>query len=240
MNIRRATLASAVLAASVVTSTATATADPEATTPAVSYHSNIVDSAVVTKLDNGSFTVAEDKQSITVHDAAGQALESVPLSMTLDGQRFPLAQEIADGGRTLRLIPDLTKLDTHTALQPVASPLENQLAMNDLINAVSLGTSIGSLVGTAIGAVAGVGVGLALAGASCLVLSLGCVVAVLPIVSMVGAVGGLTGLIVAGGPTAAVAAFNYWTTMHAEPGQSQYAPSVQGKPGGVPAPAPAN
>ncbi|MCU1640478.1 MAG: hypothetical protein JWN03_753 [Nocardia sp.] len=227
MNIHSATLIAAVMAASVVGSAATATASPDSAAPAVSYHADLAGDAVVTTLTNGAFALSGDQESVTVHDDAGQTVDTVPLSFTLDGQHLPLRQQIAADGHTLRLVPDLTGLD-RAALKPVASPLENQLAMNDLINAVSLGTSIGSLIGTTIGAVAGIGVGLALAGASCLVLSLGCVVAVLPIVSLVAAAGGLSGLILAGGPTAAAAAFDYWSTLHAAPGTSKYAPYVPG------------
>ncbi|MGV9662871.1 ammonium transporter [Nocardia niigatensis] len=236
MSIRRATLTAAVLAASVVTSTATATAAPDTTTPPpVAFRANLVGDAVVTTLADGVFALTGDQQSVAVRDAAGQTLDALPLAFTLDGQRLPIRQQITDDGHTLRLVPDLAGLD-RAVLKPVAAPLENQLAMNDLINAVSLGTSIGSLVGTAIGAVAGIGVGVALAGASCLVLTLGCVVTVLPIISLVGAAGGLAGLVLAGGPTAVAAAFDYWTTLRAEPGQSKYAPQLQGKPG-IPAPA---
>lgn len=235
MNIGRATLTAAVLAASVVTSTATAAAAPDSAPLPVTFQANVIGDAVVTTLEDGVFALTEDRQAIAVRDAAGHTLDALPLAFTLDGQRLPLQQQITDDGHTLRLVPDLNGLD-RAALKPVASPLENQLAMNDLVNAVSLGTSIGSLVGTAIGAVAGIGVGIALAGASCLVLSIGCVVTVLPIVSLVAAAGGLAGLVLAGGPVAAAAAFDYWTTLRAEPGQSKYAPQLQGKPG-VPAPA---
>lgn len=200
----------------------------------VEFRTNLTNDTVVTTLRNGAFTLADDQQSVAIRDAEGRTVDSLPLTFTLDGQRLPLIQQVAEDGHALRLTPDLARLD-RTALHSVASPLENQLAMNDLINAVSLGTSIGSLIGTAVGAVAGVGVGIALAGASCLVLSLGCVVTVLPIVSMVAAAGGIAGLVLAGGPTAAAAAFNYVTTLRTDPGQSQYAPQVQGKPGGVPA-----
>ncbi|MFJ9368755.1 ammonium transporter [Nocardia sp. NPDC101769] len=235
MNIRHTTLTAAVLAASVVSSAATAAAAPAGAVPAVGYHANLVDGAVVTTLDNGVFTLTGDQRSVDIRDAAGQVLDALPLSFTLDGQHLPLRQQITDDGRTLRLVPDVTGLD-RSALKPVASPVENQLAMNDLINAVSLGTSIGSLVGTAVGAVAGIGVGIALAGASCLVLSLGCVVTVLPIVSMVAAAGGLVGLVAGGGPSAAAAAFDYFSTLRAAPGQSKYGQYAQGKTGD-PAPA---
>ncbi|MFE6857748.1 hypothetical protein [Nocardia sp. NPDC057668] len=229
MRRNRTTFIVAATALTVAGGVATASAEPAAASDPIGYRVNLETDTVVTVLDRGTFATAADAASITVRDDAGRVRESLPLAVTLDGRRLPLRQEISVDGRTLRLTPDLADLD-RTALRPVASPLENQLAMNDLINAVSLGTSIGSLVGTAIGTVAGVGVGIALAGASCLVLSLGCVVTVLPIVSMVAAAGGLAGLILAGGPTAAAAAFGYWSTLRAEPGTSPYAPHVQGAP----------
>ncbi|WP_327145935.1 hypothetical protein [Nocardia sp. NBC_01327] len=229
MNIRLASYTAAVLTASVV-GTATAVADPGTTAPAVSYHATLDNTSVVATLDNGVFALADDQRSVTVRDISGQVLDALPLALTLDGQGLPLHSQITDAGRTLRLTPDLGGLD-RSALKPVAAPLENQLAMNDLINAVSIGTSLGSLVGTAIGAVIGVGVGVVLAGASCVVLSLGCVVAVLPIMALVGGVGGLAGLVVAGGPVAAAALFDYVTTLNTAPGHSRYAPNLQGKPG---------
>ncbi|MVU76946.1 hypothetical protein GPX89_06765 [Nocardia sp. ET3-3] len=236
MNIRLATLTTAVVAAGVVGAAATATAAPETAPPAVGYHSDLDGNAVVTTLTDGSFALSGDRQSVAIRDIAGRTIESLPLSFTLDGQHLPLVQQIADDGRTLRLLPDLTTLD-RTALKPVASPVENQLAMNDLINSVSLGTSIGSLIGTAIGAVAGIGVGVAVAGASCLALSLGCVITALPIISLVAAAGGLAGLVLGGGPTAIAAALTYFSVMQAAPGTSKYAPYVQGRTGD---PAPAN
>ncbi|WP_067814706.1 hypothetical protein [Nocardia inohanensis] len=230
MNIRRATLTAALLATSIVTTTATAGATPQSEPEAVTYHAGLEDRSVVTTLDHGRFTLAEDQRSVAVVDIAGQVLDALPLSLSLDGQQLPIRSQVSEDGRTLRLTPDVSAID-RTALKPVASPLENQLAMNDLINAVSLGTSIGSLIGTAIGAAVGIGVGFAVAGASCLVLSIGCVVAVLPIVSLVGAAGGLAGLVIAGGPTAAYGLYEYVSTLRADPGQSKYAANLQGKPG---------
>lgn len=208
-------------AASVTISAATAAAAPDTTAAAPSYHASVVGDSVVTTLQDGTFGLAADQRSVAVHDVAGQVLDTLPLTAEVDGRQVPIRPEISADARTLTLIPDISGLD-RTSVRPVASPLENQLAMNDLINAVSISTSVGSLIGTAIGAVAGVGIGFALAGASCLVLSIGCVVAVLPIVTLVGAAGGLAGLVLAGGPGAAVAAYNYFTTLNAAPGASQY------------------
>ncbi|MGW5110121.1 hypothetical protein [Nocardia sp. NPDC004123] len=208
-------------AASVAVSAATAAAAPDTTAPVISYHAAAVGDSVVVTLQDGTFGLAADQRSVTVRDGLGQALDALPLAAEVDGRQLPIRPEISADARTLTLVPDVTGL-VRASVQPVASPVENQLAMNDLINAVSISTSVGSLIGTAVGAVAGVGIGLAVAGASCLVLSLGCVVAVLPIVTVAGAVGGLTGLVLAGGPSAAVAAYNYVTTLNAAPGTSQY------------------
>lgn len=228
MRIRTSTGIAIAAAACVTVAAATAAAEPESVAaPPVSYHTEVAGASIVTELAGGTFASTVDQRSIEVRDAAGRALDTLPLTAAIDGVSLPLHQSISPDGRTLTLTPDLSGAD-RTTVRPVASPVENQLAMNDLINSVSISTSIGSLIGTAIGAVAGIGVGLAVAGASCLVLSLGCVVAVLPIVTLVGAAGGLTGLVLAGGPTAAVAAFNYFTTLNAAPGASIYAQQVPG------------
>lgn len=228
MRIRCSAVGAASTVAGIVLTAATATATPADPSPPVSYRAELTtERSVVTVLENGSFALADDGNAVSVRDNAGRVLDSMPLQVRVDDQTVPVRQQIAPDGRTLTLIPDVAAV-RRDALKPVASPLENQLAMNDLINGVSIGTSVGSLIGTAIGAVLGVGVGVALAGASCVVLSLGCVVAVLPIVALVGGVGGLAGLVLGGGPTAAIALYQYITTLNAPPGTSKYAPDLRG------------
>ncbi|MET8878092.1 hypothetical protein [Nocardia sp. NPDC004604] len=207
---------------------ATATAAPTDVSPEVSYRTQLTtDQSVVTILENGTFALSDDGSAVSIFNNAGRVLDSLPLRVRIDDQTLPVRHQIAPDGHTLTLTPDVAAI-RRDELKPVASPVENQLAMNDLINAVSIGTSVGSLLGTAVGAVLGVGVGVALAGASCLVLSLGCVVAVLPIVALAGGVGGMAGLVVGGGPTAAIAVYQYLTTLNAPPGTSKYAPDLHG------------
>ncbi|MEU1209384.1 hypothetical protein [Nocardia sp. NPDC005825] len=227
MRIRTCAMTAAVAAVSVVVSAASVAAAPEAAADAVHYRTALAGNAVVAELEGGTFAMTADQASVAVRDEAGWQLDVLPLVADVDGQRVPIRPEISGDGHSLKLTPDATGVD-RTALRPVASPVENQLAMNDLINAVSIGTSVGSLIGSAIGGVVGIGVGLAVSGAACLVISLGCVVAVLPIVSLVGAVGGLAGLVIGGGPTALAAAYNYFTTMNAAPGTSMYSQYVPG------------
>ncbi|WP_067840462.1 hypothetical protein [Nocardia lijiangensis] len=237
MTILRSAFVAAITAATVTAGMTTSAADPARPAEPVTYHIDVVDRSVVTTLDRGIFALAADAATVAVRDAAGELVDTLPLSAILDGQQLPLTQQVSADGRTLTLTPDLSGLDRST-LTPIASPLENQLAMNDLINAVSLSTSLGSLVGTAIGAIAGIGIGFVLAGASCVALSLGCVVAVLPIMALTAGVGGITGLILAGGPVAIGAAFEYLTTLSAPDGASKYGEQTRGKPGGAPAPIP--
>ncbi|MFJ9371235.1 hypothetical protein ACIRRA_43480 [Nocardia sp. NPDC101769] len=217
------TLMTALLAAASLELTVAAVvrAEPDAAPTPVGYHALVDGGDVVATLDNGSFADSGDGQAVLVRNAADVALDSVPLSYSLDGSRHPITRQISADGRSLRLTPDTSHVNL-AALEPVASPVENQLAMNDLINSVSIGTSVGSLIGTAIGATVGVGIGFALAGASCVVLSLGCVVAVLPIVALAGGVGGLVGLTLGGAPTTAFALYEYVRTLQSAPGQSKY------------------
>ncbi|WP_280453373.1 hypothetical protein [Nocardia cyriacigeorgica] len=190
----------------------------------LSYRAVQEDNSVVATVAEGGFAVDEDTKTVTLHDAAGAVRDSVPLSYVLDGRRHPIAVAISDDRRQVRLTPQLVAADgSVTAARPVASPLENQLAMNDLINSVSFGLSAGSLIGTIVGAVIGVGAGLAVSGASCVVLSVGCVLAVVPIVTLLGGVGGLAGLMLGGAPGLVAGLWNYYTTLQAAPGASKYA-----------------
>lgn len=237
MNNRRAGLIAACAVAGVAVTAATANAAPEQSVSPVGYHADLADGTVVVSLDHGTFAPAA-ADAVGIRDEAGTVLDSLPLVYSIDGRRLSIREQLSADGRTLRLTPDVTAVNPSATapgqLTAVASPLENQLAMNDMINAVSIGTSVGGLIGTAVGAAIGIGVGFTLAGASCLVLSLGCVVAVIPIVTMVGGVGGLAGLVIGGGPAAAYAVYQYVTALNAAPGQSIYAKDLQGRPG-VPA-----
>ncbi|MFE3057999.1 hypothetical protein [Nocardia sp. NPDC059239] len=241
----------AVVATMSVAAAATAAAEPasplpagasegaNAVTEALHYRAVRDADAVVASVETGGFSVDQILGQAILRDAAGTARDSVPLSFVMDGQRYPIDAAISADGRQLRLTPQLRAgWVPPTALQPIASPLENQLAMNDLLNSVSFGLSAGSLIGTIVGAVIGVGVGLAVAGASCVVLSIGCVLTVLPIVTLVGGAGGIAGLVLGGGPGLINGVWNYYTTMQAAPGASQYADQIPAFRQSAPAPVP--
>ncbi|MBV7706712.1 hypothetical protein [Nocardia nova] len=217
------------ICAATLAAAGTAAADPA---PAVvAYRAASTDTGSVTvELTNGRFAVDPDGTAVTVRDDEGRVLDALPLAYAIGDQHMPIHARIGGDATTLTLTPETAGL-RRDAPTPVASPLENQLAMNDLVNAVSIGTSVGALIGTAVGAVLGIGLGIALAGASCAVLSVGCVVAVLPIVSLAGAAGGVAGLVLGGGPATAAGLYRYVTTLLAPPGTSEYAPDLRGRPG---------
>ncbi|GAB3203534.1 hypothetical protein [Nocardia tengchongensis] len=227
----------AVAAAAVATPSqadpAPAQPDSVAAAVAAGYRATTDGGSMVATITNGSFTLDGIAHAVTLRDPRGAVKDAVPLAFAVDGQQFPIDAQIAPDGRSVRLTPQLPSgLPSATA---VASPLENQLAMNDLINSVSFGLSAGSLIGTVVGAVIGVGAGLAVAGASCVVLSIGCVLAVVPIVALLGGVGGLAGLVLGGTPGLAAGLWNYYTTMQAAPGHSKYADQLPGLNQPVPA-----
>ncbi|AHH21502.1 putative membrane protein [Nocardia nova SH22a] len=230
MRIRIAAIAVA-CAATVVTSTVITAGNSgaEPVPGVVSYHARLTGSSVTVDVEQGSFAL-DSAGRVAVRDSAGRVLDSLPLTYSVGDQQLPIYARIDSDATTLTLTPDTAEL-RRDALVPVASPLENQLAMNDLINAVSIGTSVGALLGTAVGGALGIGLGVVLAGASCAVLSVGCVIAVLPIVSLAGAAGGIAGLVLGGGPSTAFGVYRYLMTITAPPGGSEYAPDLRGRPG---------
>ncbi|GAB2665076.1 hypothetical protein [Nocardia goodfellowii] len=172
MKLSRSTFLAALAAISIMPKTITAHADPNLPSPAVSYRAAVADHFVVTTLDHGTFAFEDGGDSVAVRNTAGAVIDTLPLAYSLDGQPLALQQEISADGRTLTLTPDTTGLD-RTALRPVASPIENQLAMNELSADLLRNPGIGGLAGLAAGAAVGAVLGLG----SCLLVGPGCLAA---------------------------------------------------------------
>ncbi|MFE3959993.1 hypothetical protein ACFXPS_38185 [Nocardia sp. NPDC059091] len=180
---------------------------------------------VITTIDAGTFTPAADGGSIVVSDDAGQIVGRLPLAFALNGIRYDIRHNISAGGRTLDLAPDLA------SAQPIASPLENQLAANDSLGEFGAALALGPLAGAAAGAI----VGAVLAVATCAVLAVGCLVTGLPIIGVFAGAGGLAGTILAGLVGGGYSGWNYLNTLTAPPGQSSYAKDGAGTDGaGIP------
>ncbi|MGF6888650.1 hypothetical protein ABIA39_007828 [Nocardia sp. GAS34] len=209
--------------------TASAAPTPAEAAAAAHYQAVVQNGSVLATIDSGTFSVDDLAGVAALRGADGAVLDTVPTSYLLDGRRYSIAALVSDGGRSLRLTPQLPDArPAQPVAQPIASPLENQLAMNDLINTVSFGLSAGTLIGTIVGAVLGVGAGLAVSGAACVAISIGCVLAVVPIVTLLGGVGGLAGMALGGAPGLVAGLWNYFTTLNALPGESRYASQLPG------------
>ncbi|MFE3057998.1 hypothetical protein [Nocardia sp. NPDC059239] len=182
------------------------------------FRTVVADGLAVTTIDAGSFQADQDGTAITVVDPAGQPAGRIPLAFALDNRRYQLQPHISADGRTLSLLPDIA------GAQPIASPLENQLALDDGQGKLGLAIAIGPMAGAIGGAVIGVVVALA----SCVVLTIGCLLTGLPIIGVFAGAGGLAGTILGGGAAAAYAAWNYLDTLSKAPGQSQYAKDGEG------------
>ncbi|MEU7144514.1 hypothetical protein ABZ942_34070 [Nocardia sp. NPDC046473] len=153
----------------------------------ISYALQLADAgkSVVTNVTGGAFSLATDKQSVTLTNAAGETVTTIPLTQTAKGEPVAIAATIADDARQLTLTPQVAP----TANAPVAAEF---IGAQDWFFAELQRSSLGALVGGLIGAAIGIlffGVG------------------ILP-----GAVlGAIIGLAVAGGPSLLNAGIAYFS-----------------------------
>ncbi len=188
---------------------------------------------VVTRLQGGTFQLSKTKlvaqpgedavesDTVDVKDNDGNTVVTLPLTYHIAGTDVQVKPELKNGDRDLVLTPDKTvaageKVEVQPILndgkrlvaKDVASPIENQRAMNDFASKFGIATAVGGFVGTAIGAVVG-----------CVVsLPVGC----LPGIPFGAGIGGILGTIAVGGPTLIATAVDLVNTMTAAPGSTQW------------------
>ncbi|MBF6137990.1 hypothetical protein IU501_34025 [Nocardia otitidiscaviarum] len=222
----RGTIAAAALAIGALTVGSTVAHAEEAPAPVaadqgVSYSVKLADKTVVATLRNGTFelteqegaTPEEPKQTIVnVKDVSGATLIAFPLEFSATGTEIPVKPEIKEDGKVLAVTPEkpeglqpIAAAVAPVAAAPIASPMENQRAMNEFSSKFGLATAIGGFIGTAIGLLVGCFAGL----------GIGC----LP-----GAgIGGIIGTIIAGGPTLVAAGVELLQTLQAPDGTTKWA-----------------
>ncbi len=209
MNSPRTAFAAAMCACAVTVTAAAANAEPA---EVVQYRASVVADSVVTTLDHATFALEPGGRAVAVHAADGQQLLELPLAFLLDGQLRTIQQSITGDGRTLILTPD-------NGIRPVASPMEDQLALNDLATNMSTGPLVGGLVGAVVGALVGAVIGLG----SCLVVGPACLATAPAAIGAFAGGGGLLGTLLVGGAAMADGLWKYVTTLQAAPGESAYA-----------------
>ncbi|MET9492458.1 hypothetical protein [Nocardia sp. NPDC006630] len=194
------------------------TAPAHAQLPEPAYTATIEGESVVLTLEQATVGLGPSRTLLISDDRSGAALAPLPLGFTLNGQYGDIGYAISSDQRTLTLTPDLTTLRRPTA-QEIASPLEEQAALDDLASGLTRNTFVGMAVGTVVGALVGGAIGVA----SCVVVGPGCLATLPAAVTAFAAGGGLAGTIAGGGATLATGVWKYVTTRNSPPGQSTYA-----------------
>ncbi|WP_228003181.1 hypothetical protein [Nocardia australiensis] len=209
-----------VVAALAAAGALTVTALPVHAQPPVSptLQTTVSGNSVVTHLDSATFDLARDQRTVRIIDAHGQLLETLPLTFQVNDRPFTIGKQISDDQRTLMLTPDLAAVH-RAGLEPVASPMEEQLALNqlsvDLGRQLGIGGLAGAVVGAAVGAVLGLG--------SCLVVGPACLATIPAAIAAFAAGGGVAGTLIGGGSALADSGWKYLLTLQAPPGRSPYA-----------------
>lgn len=209
MNLRTTLSVATLTACAVATGSGTAMAEPPAPEPTLA--ASVVGDSVLAVLDHALFAATADGRSVEIRTLDGQPVLSLPAGLLLDGVSHPMHYRIMDAGRALTLTPDL-------GLKPVASPMEEQLAVNDFaanMTKIPLGSIAGAFLGAAVGAVIGLG--------SCLIVGPACLATAPAAIGAFAGMGGLLGTLTAGGAALVDGVWRYLSTVNAAPGESMYA-----------------
>lgn len=255
MKLARPTAIAATVIGSLALGWGTAHAQPAAPAPKepVNYAVQLVEKTVVATLGGGTFSIVEKEQEPTatepgapeaapiaeaektevleIKDKAGDLIAAMPLEFTVNGVEIPVASEVKKDGTVVEITPTKPEgLDPGTTVlqpvaKPIASPSENQRAVNEFSSNFGIATAIGGFVGTAVGAVIG-----------CVVtLPAGCI----PGLITGAGVGGILGTIAVGGPTLVAAGIELINALQAPDGTTKWANDGKPVTQGEPAPAPA-
>lgn len=215
---RISTTVLAMTVASAAITAATVTAVPADAEPDPGWRATVDTEAVTSTLDAGVFVLSADQRSVAIRDDRGQQLTELPLTVQLDGLEYALRQEISPDARRLTLTPDAA-LRAVAAARPIASPVENQLALGELAGKLTTASLLGTVGGTVIGLLVGAVIGLG----SCLIVGPGCLATAPAALAAFAGAGGLAGTLLAGGGTLATGLWKYLSTVQAAPGESAYA-----------------
>ncbi|RBO86857.1 hypothetical protein [Nocardia puris] len=210
MIFRRITAAVVPLVVAVAVGASTANAQPVAApVPDIGYEAKLVGDTIVTTLTHGTFALAGN--SVDIKDTTGRTVLTLPLSLRQDGLEYPMPHTVRDDGRVLELTAVKNVAAARpAAVLPVASPAENQQAMDAFLAQFGIATAIGSFVGLIIGGLVGL-VGIALGPT------------VIASVIAGASLGAIIGTIVVGGPTLVIAGIDLINTLAAPPGTTKWA-----------------
>ncbi|ONM50421.1 hypothetical protein [Nocardia donostiensis] len=177
--------------------------------PDIGYEVKRVGDHIVSTLTNGVFEVTGD--SVQIKNAEGRAMVTLPLVFRHEGSEYPIDHIVRDEGRVLELTPVKDESRARPApVTPVASPMENQMAMDAFLAQFGIASAIGGFVGLVIGGLVG---GLGLLGGPVGLAS----------IPLGATVGSIIGTIIAGGPTLIIAGIELINALNAPPGTTRFA-----------------
>jgi hypothetical protein len=136
----------------------------------VGYTVQMLDKSIVAAVTGGAFSLDADQKSVTVTNAEGAAVASVPLKAMVGDQLIPIAATIDAAGRTLTLTPDAKP--TANAVAASAEAISSQEWFFSELQRASLGAIIGGIIGFfffGIGLPVGALIGLLIAGGPSLI-----------------------------------------------------------------------
>ncbi|WP_062992623.1 hypothetical protein [Nocardia anaemiae] len=229
MNLRSTTAAATMVIGAMTIGFGVAHAEPApAAAQPISYSVKLVDKTVVATLKGGTFELTKSDEELkepdlyTVKDELGNTVVSAPLDVNVDQTPVDVKPVVKEDGKVLELTPDQSvkieqKVNTVNAVaKPIASPDEDQRAMNEFSTQFGIATAVGGFVGTAIGVVAGGVIGCIL---GLPLLGVGCIPA-----AIAGAgIGGILGTLAVGGPILTLAGIDLLNTLQAAPGTTKFA-----------------
>ncbi|MEC3916392.1 hypothetical protein [Nocardia sp. CDC160] len=223
MEFRSTTAAAALMVGALTTGLGTAHAEPApSSNPGIRYSLKVVDKSVVASVRGAKFVLNEQDEMTPggakvwvaeIKDEGGATVVSMPLDYRVGDVRVPVTAVTKNDGSVLEITPTkpegLRIPDQTSAVKPIASPTEDQKALNEFSSKLSVAGQVGALVGGIVGFIAGCVVSIAI----------GCIpggVAGVP-------AGGIIGGLVAGGPTLVAAGIDLLNTWQAAPGTSKWA-----------------
>lgn len=190
--------------------------------PGIRYSLKVIDKTVVASLRGAKFVLSEQNgvtpdapktQVASIKDENGATLLSMPLDYRIGDVPVPVTAVMKSDDTVLEITP--TKPEgvqipsQPQPLKPIASPTEDQKALNEFSGKLSVAAQVGALIGGIVGFIVG-----------CVAtIALGCLpggVAGVP-------AGGIIGGLVAGGPTLIVAGIDLLNTWQAAAGASKWA-----------------
>ncbi|MFI1917807.1 hypothetical protein [Nocardia sp. NPDC020380] len=233
MEFRSTTAAAALLVGAVTAGAGIAHAEPAAPAdPGIRYSLKVIDKTVVATLRGAKFELGEQDGATpeaakipvaNIKDETGATVVSMPLDYRVGDVPIPVTAIAKNDDTVLEITPTkpegLQLSGQPGALESIASPEEDQKALNEFSSKLSVASQVGALVGGIIG------------------FAVGCV-ATIPLGCIPGGVagvpaGGIIGGLVAGGPTLIAVGIDLLNTWQAAPGTSKWA-------GPQPQPAPQN